>query len=816
MLASASLCAISVEKRSSIFYLRAVRAGFERGLTVLAVTPGAAPEIPGLTITGFEPAPAGGGWFTEPFPTRADASPAQISLTSGTTGAPKAIQVSHRALHDVTHRLIDVMELDDSVREYVGAPVTFSFGFGRIRAVAAAGGCSFLPERGFRVDEFAAMLRRGEVNALSAVPTMLRLVLAQADLLDDCRRSLRWLEIGSQAISRDEKEALRRLFPAANIIQHYGLTEASRTTFLNVSGAEWAELDSVGRATGQVEVRIAPNGLIQIRGPHVADGVLTQSGLEPLTDADGWLTTQDMGALQGGFLYFAGRADDLINVGGIKVQAEGFEQKLRARLPAGAQIAAAGAPDPLRGEIVVVAHETLETEPLARLKAAAEATASELGIGGGFALLPMPELPRTETNKVRRAAIRDVYVSQVKTEDASASGAAAGSVNDIFVATFGAAAQDESATFNSLGGDSLTYVGVLLQLEQIIHPLPEDWSERSIGALAALAARDTDTAPARVRPSVPQNLDTLRGLACLMIVALHVVGVAPDEGLGLPEESAWHSVMSMFDMVRLPLFTALAGYLYAALPATMSGYGGFIGRKARQLLVPMAFATLVFWGLRQFVYGLDESLIWAYVRGYLHLWYIQSLFLIFAAVAALDVWVKPKAWGWATALALSPLLFPLLQDVEVFHMSNTAFLLPFFLLGVLLYRAPRLLASSWFLGAAAVLAVLMALWESGLVRADAGDFYRLLLWIGGAAYVVSLLRWFPKFRALELIGGFSFTIYLWHPAANATVRNVAQGLGLEATWPLFIIGMAAGVGVPIIIHLVALRAPRFSLPLIGR
>ncbi|MGB7408970.1 MAG: AMP-binding protein, partial [Pontixanthobacter sp.] len=166
---------------------------------------------------------AGGGWWDGGFVGDDSDVLAQISSTSGTTGEPKAIGISRRAVSDTVDRLVRHMELDDTIREYVGVPVTFSFGLGRARAVAAAGGAVFLPQNGFRPDEIADMLRSQSINALSAVPTMLRVILANPELLGGVGKHLRWLEIGSQFMAAEEKKAVRALFPNAIILQHYGL-----------------------------------------------------------------------------------------------------------------------------------------------------------------------------------------------------------------------------------------------------------------------------------------------------------------------------------------------------------------------------------------------------------------------------------------------------------------------------------------------------------------------------------------------------------------------------------------------------------------
>ena len=137
------------------------------------------------------------GWFVESHPLNRDDRPAQVTYTSGTEGQPKGVVLTYSNLADAAERIIVEMELTSDVREYVGVPVTYSFGLGRIRAVSAAGGRSYLPPRGFDPLELSRMLTSGEVNALSAVPTLLRILLQMPDIIGRAGRKLRWLEIGN-------------------------------------------------------------------------------------------------------------------------------------------------------------------------------------------------------------------------------------------------------------------------------------------------------------------------------------------------------------------------------------------------------------------------------------------------------------------------------------------------------------------------------------------------------------------------------------------------------------------------------------------
>src|SRR5205814_654890 len=109
-------------------------------------------------------------------------------------------------------------------------------------------------------------------------------------------------------------------------------------------------LASVGRPEGQVEVRLDASGQIQTRGPHVAPVQIVGGQLALLTDEEGWLSTGDLGRIEGGLVYFEGRIDDVINCAGDKLWPEALEERLRAELGVKTGVAVARLPDPMRGD----------------------------------------------------------------------------------------------------------------------------------------------------------------------------------------------------------------------------------------------------------------------------------------------------------------------------------------------------------------------------------------------------------------------------------------------------------------------------------
>lgn len=447
-------------------------------------------------------------------------TPAQIVFSSGTEGRPKAIVLSHRNLANVVERLNTAMGVTSEIREYIGVPVTYSFGLGRARAVATAGGRAYIPER-FDPSEIRKMLERKEINAISAVPSLCRILLKSKDLFEDVAHEVRWIEIGSQFMSVKEKVAMRELFPNARIIQHYGLTEASRSTFLDVTHASLEDLASVGRVDGPVDVRIDQNGAICLRGDHVALGELvTAHELICLRSAEDWLVTKDRGEIRSNLLYFLGRLDDQINISGIKVNADQLEEKLRAVASQKAgHFAIVAIDDLLRGQIALLVVEKTIEDDVPLLEKALRSAMSNYGITGGegFQVFVINKLPVTGNGKIRRASLKDEYLAMQARQPAETTHKDEDfdSIRGIFKTHFPRSSITSEMSFENLGGDSLSYVSMALDLERILGVLPEQWEKQPIELLEQTVRSD----------SFFGRVDTgtaMRALAICLIVVGHL------------------------------------------------------------------------------------------------------------------------------------------------------------------------------------------------------------------------------------------------------------------------------------------------------
>jgi acyl-CoA synthetase (AMP-forming)/AMP-acid ligase II len=516
------LPATAIVARNSLAYVAHVFASGEARRTLVSIQDAhLANDLQGIAVDRCIEVEDLHGWYSNQHALVTDDLPAVVTFTSGTEGTPKAIVLSYANLADTAGRIIRAMGMTSDIREYVGVPVTYSFGMGRFRAISAVGGSAYLSPRGFDPLELVRMLESGEVNSLSAVPTLLRILLDSPEIIGAAGSKLLWMEIGSQYMSASEKRRIRELFPNARIFQHYGLTEASRSTFLDVANATDEGLESVGRPEGSVEIGFDGQGRIRIRGPHVARWRVDAQGLHALCDAEGWLQTNDLGRLRDGYLFFDGRADDLINCGGIKISPDVLEEKIRARLGSGSRIAVARVADVARGEAVLVVTEA--PADLQKLGAAAAAAMGELGVAaaGSLHVRQVAAIPATATGKPRRRELSADFEAARKTAaPGAARPAAAGESRDVrgvFQRVFPGTSVAPDDTFESLGGDSLRYIQFSMQYERRFGLLPDKWESLSVAQLQARA--QSGASKSFWRGLEPATL--LRALAMVFIAARH-------------------------------------------------------------------------------------------------------------------------------------------------------------------------------------------------------------------------------------------------------------------------------------------------------
>jgi peptidoglycan/LPS O-acetylase OafA/YrhL len=317
---------------------------------------------------------------------------------------------------------------------------------------------------------------------------------------------------------------------------------------------------------------------------------------------------------------------------------------------------------------------------------------------------------------------------------------------------------------------------------------------------------------------VPPNTNTVRGIACLLVVALHVIGDTATTGLHLPMTSNWHYAMISIEFLRIPLFTALSGYLYAGNRVTRETFRPFWRKKLRRLGIPLVFVTIVVWALRRHAYGDPLPLPYALLFAFGHLWYVQALILLFVIISVADCMFRP---GFVT-LVLTGLGLIMVAQAGVdlpnfFSFYGIFYLGPYFLFGILLREHPEWLrdrrAGIFALG---VVVIVLSAQQFGLFGLTVGvNLLQLPAAVAGMAGVVFLLQLMPQNAFLAAIGGYSYTIYLWHIVASAAVRGALIKAGVTSIPTVFTLCLIAAIAAPVMIYHIARLIPTLGVAVTG-
>ncbi len=341
---------------------------------------------------------------------------AAIVFTSGTTGAPRAAELTHTQLYmnaDIPGRLFDVQR-DDVVLTVL--PLFHVFGLSSIMNVCVRFGCAMSLVPRFDPAVVLAAIQRDRTTIFEGVPTMFVALLDFPDLDRFDTSSLRIAISGGSAIAAHVLDAFEARFDLV-ILEGYGLTETASTTTFN-TGVDNRRAYSVGKPIWGVEVQIWDDeghplppgrdhiGELVTRGFHVMKGYFEQPEATAKALAGGWLHTGDLGYMDDdGFFFIVDRKKELIIRGGYNVYPREVEEVLYSH-PAVADAAAFGLPDARLGE---------EVAAVVSLKPGASAEPEELVMycRDRMASYKYPRtvdirdaLPKTSTGKIAKLELK--------------------------------------------------------------------------------------------------------------------------------------------------------------------------------------------------------------------------------------------------------------------------------------------------------------------------------------------------------------------------------------------------------------------------
>jgi long-chain acyl-CoA synthetase len=373
-------------------------------------------EVPGAECVALAPVLMGDAPGGRPARRSIDIDLAALVYTSGSTGGPKGVMLTHRNMVAAATSITTYLDNrpDDVILNVL--PLAFDYGLYQVLMAFRFGGTVVL-ERSFAFPHLALQkIPRERVTGFPIVPTISALLL-QMDLGKYDLSTVRYLTNTGAPLPVEHIRQLRARWPHVHIYSMYGLTECKRVSYLPPDEID-RRPESVGRAMPNTEAyivddegrRVAPGqvGELVIRGGHVMLGYWeapeeTARVLRPgLLPGERVLHSGDLfRADEDGYLYFVGRRDDLIKTRGQRVSPREVEEVLH-RLPGVAEAAVVGVPDEVLGtaiKAVVRPVEGAQLDAQAVLRHCAQHLEDHL--------VPTivefrAELPRTETGKVSK------------------------------------------------------------------------------------------------------------------------------------------------------------------------------------------------------------------------------------------------------------------------------------------------------------------------------------------------------------------------------------------------------------------------------
>jgi amino acid adenylation domain-containing protein len=492
-----------------------------------------------LPVPPAGPAAGGPAGGTRPDPD----SLAYVLHTSGSTGAPKAVAMTHRGLD----RLIAWQVADGvpGLRTLQFTATSFDVTFQEVLSTLATGGCLVVASDEIRRDPEVMLdvVVSHEIERLFLPYVALQLLAVAAARCRVVPRSLRHVvTAGERLIITPAIRGLFAAIPHCRLDNHYGPTEAHLVTSLTLAGeaAQWPEVPPIGTEVAEVRCRVLDGqlrpagdgeaGELYVGGTGLARGYLHDAAqtaerfvADPVTPGERLYRTGDLvRAVAGGGYEFIGRADGQLKVRGFRVEPAEVENALlhHPRVDAaavGLREVADGVPALVgyvqaRGE---VPHRELTEHLRDRLP----------GYMIPSRFVAVPALPRTASGKVDSRALAALELPLAAGPPASGPASLAGAITAIWQRVLGHDEFDEQDDFFDVGGDSLLATWVVTELGQQLGRTISLSVFLDYSTVADLAAAvEAHDAPGPQRPRSSQLVTLRPGPSARSLYLVHPLG----------------------------------------------------------------------------------------------------------------------------------------------------------------------------------------------------------------------------------------------------------------------------------------------------
>jgi cyclohexanecarboxylate-CoA ligase len=345
-----------------------------------------------------------------PFHPESEAKPEDPFLllyTSGTTAAPKGVVHPYRTMLGNGRVSAPEHGLHEESRVLCAAPLSHLYGLYSLHCAWAVGACTVLLPA-FKPDELGSTVQSLKPTALWTAPAHVAACRAAGAF-----ERYDWSSLGLAIVSGSiAVPSLVRYFaeklPRCAVTQLWGMTELQAGLYTRPGDPFEMSATSAGRPSPGTEVRLSPEGELQVRGPSVFSGYLNDpTETTKAFTADGWFRTGDLGEARGEYFAITGRSKDLINRGGVKINPADVEMLLDSH-PKVLQSALVPMPDTVLGEKACV---FVSLKNPAQQVSLTELVDYLLGKGIAKNKLPerlviVAEMPLTPTRKIIKSRLR--------------------------------------------------------------------------------------------------------------------------------------------------------------------------------------------------------------------------------------------------------------------------------------------------------------------------------------------------------------------------------------------------------------------------
>ncbi|MCP4546285.1 MAG: acyltransferase [bacterium] len=313
-----------------------------------------------------------------------------------------------------------------------------------------------------------------------------------------------------------------------------------------------------------------------------------------------------------------------------------------------------------------------------------------------------------------------------------------------------------------------------------------------------------------VTVSRDDSVETLRGIAIILLVAFHSVS-STARG-----DSPLEYVSYTFRFIRMPLFAAISGFVYAYRPVDRGSEVKFMLDKVRRLLLPFASIATLHYLMKALMPGINnpESLseIWRiYLFGFEHYWFLYAIFLSFLSVTIIDsLGAIARIRNWLICLVAAMLLNLLLPQIKYLCFHGFIYLMPYFLMGLGLNRFSTRLSRNQVVIPIGILfvagiALQQIAWFNKLgIDTDKGSVLALLVGLSG---ILIFFRFRFTSPWLTRLGISSYAIYLLHFLGLSVGARISWKIALlnnDAGY--FTLQVLAGLSVPIVLEFIFKRS----------